>query len=311
MTNVGSSQATVHWLLKIESLDWEKIIDNGVSQSSALSLMTFSSALAGPDASTIRGCSRSRRPAGGDPLGGSTGPGAGQLVRDPEHLLDRTAVVGWTGRRSRWPSTTDAGRTRDRPIPGAGTALPLSSEPGPLDDDNAAFDRAPGADAGPYLTAFASETVEARLDPDAASTRADVQALAQAEWLPRIGSLVAQLVRILAVRPTRCSSLRTSQSHRFAWRSTRSALNAEGHDGSWRNRRLISMLRGDLGAAASVIMVGAVAYRLRKPLKKWWRQRGQLTATRRFSPPRALPGPHPDRQGFTDHHSRASRVSLP
>ena len=40
-TNVGSQQAEVRWLLKIESLDWEKVFDNGVSQSSALSLMMF------------------------------------------------------------------------------------------------------------------------------------------------------------------------------------------------------------------------------------------------------------------------------
>ena len=40
-TNVGTQRADVQWLLKIESLDWEKIFNNGISQSSALSLMTF------------------------------------------------------------------------------------------------------------------------------------------------------------------------------------------------------------------------------------------------------------------------------
>ncbi len=60
-TNVGSQPADVHWLLKIESLDWEKIFDNGVSQSSALSLMMFSPApvMAGTD--VVTGLSRFRR----------------------------------------------------------------------------------------------------------------------------------------------------------------------------------------------------------------------------------------------------------
>ncbi len=42
--NVGSEPMQVSWLLKIASLDWEKILDNGVAQSSVLSLMLFSQA---------------------------------------------------------------------------------------------------------------------------------------------------------------------------------------------------------------------------------------------------------------------------
>ena len=39
--NAASQPVVVHWTLKAEQLDWEKIIDNGVSQQSALSLMLF------------------------------------------------------------------------------------------------------------------------------------------------------------------------------------------------------------------------------------------------------------------------------
>ena len=42
--NVGSQPLQVNWLLKIASLDWEKILDNGVGQTSVLSLSLFSQA---------------------------------------------------------------------------------------------------------------------------------------------------------------------------------------------------------------------------------------------------------------------------
>ena len=41
--NESSQPVTIDWLLKIANLDWEKIVDNGVGQTSALSLGLFSS----------------------------------------------------------------------------------------------------------------------------------------------------------------------------------------------------------------------------------------------------------------------------
>ena len=79
-TNVGSQCAEVEWLLKIESLDWEKIFNNGVSQSSALSLMTFSS----PQAASLPGaeCGLLSVPpvANGADFGNSIGPMPSSLL---------------------------------------------------------------------------------------------------------------------------------------------------------------------------------------------------------------------------------------
>ena len=96
MINVGSGVATVQWLLTIESLDWEKIIDNGVSQASALSLMTFSPTLAGPDTGTISGLLSIAPSASRRSLGRDARAHAGQLVRQPQHVPDWTAGVGRT-----------------------------------------------------------------------------------------------------------------------------------------------------------------------------------------------------------------------
>ena len=51
--NAGSQPADVQWALKIASLDWEKIVDNGVSQQSALSVLLFSPALSDPGGNAI------------------------------------------------------------------------------------------------------------------------------------------------------------------------------------------------------------------------------------------------------------------
>ena len=50
LTNLESRPAFVSWVLKVGSLDWEKIVDNGVGQGSALSLLMFSPAPAGASA---------------------------------------------------------------------------------------------------------------------------------------------------------------------------------------------------------------------------------------------------------------------
>ena len=42
--NLGSQPVTINWQLRIAGLDWEKIIDNGVGQSPALSLSLLSAA---------------------------------------------------------------------------------------------------------------------------------------------------------------------------------------------------------------------------------------------------------------------------
>ncbi len=287
--NVGSNLAAGHWLLTIESLDWEKIIGNGVSQASALSLMTFSPTLALPDASTISGLLSIAPLASGDLSGATLGPLPASLFVSPN-----TSLVGqpsWDGLAvgPAGPPIDAAGLVIGQAVAN-GTQLPLSSEPGPFDDESVAFFQHPADWTVPH--GIPSKTVQARLGPDAASMRADVQALEREAWLRRVGSLVAQwFASSQPASPLNLSPDKPIAQGRVAVDQV--SRIAGGHDGSRRNRRLNSRWRGDFAAAASVLMVGAFAYQLKRPLKNWWCQRGLLTATRRFSPPRTLPGPHP------------------
>ena len=136
MTNVGSQQAEVHWTMKIASLDWEKIIDNGVSQSSALSLMTFAPTVVGHD--TGSGFFSIPATAGGDGLGGSVGPMPSSML-----VTLNTALTGqptWDGQAiSGAGLVADAGAialaggATGQALPG-GSISTFAQGGGPIDD---------------------------------------------------------------------------------------------------------------------------------------------------------------------------------
>ena len=175
------------------SLDWEKIVDNGVSQSSALSLMTFAPTVAGPDTGT--GFFSIPPTAVGDALGSSAGPVPASLLVTLNTSL--TGQPSWDG-----PAVSGAGLVADAgatATAGGSTGQALSAgsfslfaPAGAPDIDNLKMIEQPEnvtvADAEP--TGAIPATVQARRDPDDASARADVYALAQSEWVVRIGSFV-------------------------------------------------------------------------------------------------------------------------
>ena len=294
LTNVGSQQAEVHWLLKIASQDWEKIIDNGVSQSGALSLMTFAPTVAGPN--TGSGLFSIPPSAVVDALGGSLGPMPSNLLVTLNSGL--TGQPSWDGQANSGAglvadaaAIAQAGGATGQPL--SAGAIAMASPGGGLDDDNLGAIEQPGQDtvsAGEPIRSN-PDTIEARRDPDAASARADVRALAQADWVVRIGSSIqdwfASSKSDVRVQPP----LDESRAPTFV-AGIQPRLLVTGPASSWRNRRLSSMLRSEISAVAGLIVVGAVAYRTRQPFGTWLRERRQLNGPRQFPRARVLVGPH-------------------
>jgi hypothetical protein len=160
------------------------------------------------------------------------------------------------------------------------------------DSDNLGMIEQPGKDnvADGKPRSAPVETVEARRDPDSASARADIHALAQSEWVVRIGSLVQDWFSSppeARDQPPVHASLAPTLTV-----GTQPGLSGKVTAVSWRNRRLTSMLRSEIGAVAGMIVVGAVAYRMKQPVRSWWRERGQLNGPAPLPHARALPGPH-------------------
>ena len=295
-TNVGSQQADMRWLLKIESLDWEKIFNNGVSQSSALSLMMF----APPEASAVTqaetGLLSIPPSANGDAFGGSVGPVPSSLL-----VTLNTALAGqpsWNGQAfagASFPAETETGSSPGQAI-NAGFSPLFASGDEPINDDealtlNTTKDRT--AEGGPILSK--ANTVQPDHNADSNSSIADIRALTKTEWVTRIGSLVQDW--FMPSREFARSQLAETESlfHHSRRRraSTRAVLLVNDPAKSWRNRHFISVARGDLGATAGLIMVGAVAYRLRLPISRWWQANRQHNDSRNRPRARALSGPHP------------------
>jgi hypothetical protein len=291
-TNVGSHQADIRWLLKIEILDWEKVFYNGVSQSSALSLMMFAPpvASAGPEAET--GLLSIPPSAIGDAFGGAIGPVPSNLL-----VTSNTALAG----QPSWNTQAFAGftlpvETEQGSLPGQAMNENFRPSLAPGDEpDNgdpalivdAMHDRTPNA--GPALST--AGTIQTYHDAESTSSIADIRALAESEWVTKIGTLVQHWFTT-SREGTRNQLAGNEWPSPPAAVATGPGLFVKDPANSWRNRHFSSAARGEMSATASLIMVGAVAYRLRDPVRKWWRENRPLAVRSKCPQPRALSGPH-------------------
>jgi hypothetical protein len=296
MVNVGFQPARVHWLLTTESLDWEKIIDNGASPSSALSLMTFSPNLEGSAPDAVQGFMSIAATPAANGLGGSIAPVSASLFVTPStSLIGQPASYGpLLGPEGPSVDATSlaqgGGMAAQSLLPGNGSLVAPANAPNAetlASVDNPAAEAVPNG--GPAQPATNVEL--ARLDPGANTKRADASALAQAQWLVRLGSFVQHWFGpSLPAAPTRPfvgepAELRLAVGDAAAPGPREPA-------GSPRNRHMTSIAQSDLGAVAGLIMVGAAAHRLRQPVRKWWRTRGQLSAITQDATRKMLAGPH-------------------
>ena len=91
--NESSKPVTIDWMLKIARLDWEKILNNGVGQTSALSLSLFSSPSAdsgNTSTASVPSFQTSLHRVPTSVLAGSMGRGPAASC-DPQYGFDRTA----------------------------------------------------------------------------------------------------------------------------------------------------------------------------------------------------------------------------
>jgi len=296
--NSGSQPAVVQWALKISSLDWEKIVDNGVGQTSALSLMLFSPTPSDPEGSSIASFQAIAGSGAGSASAGSSGPITASLfvslntglIGQPTPMGQSVAPVGptvETGSIAVADSTTGLqpgiryeSMSVSGPTPGDGVRLG-QAEPtgvGTVADD-------------PAIRLAAGGALQHHRDPEANSTRADERALAQSEWLVRLGSRIKNwLVPMPAASEINASTAASIEAQAMARNDA--ATGARDSAGSDRNKRPTASAQADIGAGAGLVIAGAMVFRLRQPIQKWWRRRDWLTSAR---PAPARPfrqGPH-------------------
>jgi hypothetical protein len=301
--NVGQQSVAINWLLKVQELDWEKIVNNGVGQNFALSLSLFSAV---PADSAIGGDSSAAASVNNIPAFAAAGSGgifAGSMGPIPNSLLV-TSNTGLIGQ----PTLMNQSVAAVGPTVEAGSTAVANSgngfDPGitywsTLDvsewlgnEAQLAELKKAGQQPAPADAAVAAASVDGLVRPEADSSGADLRALGQAEWLMRLGARVqgwlGAATGALNSRPEES----VPRSADLLVQNTPDSRR-EGAKTDNRSRRTSSAAQADLGTTACAIVVGVAVYRLRRPLIKWWRQNGRMLATKNEKPARPLHrGPH-------------------
>jgi hypothetical protein len=303
--NVGQQSTTLNWQFKIDALDWEKILNNGVSQTSALSVSLFSGNSDDSGGSSGSSSTVSSASIGTFSTSASAANFAGSMGPIPNSLVVtlNTGLIGTPALSS--PSAGAVGPMVD----GGSTALANSGnglDPAiryesaiEWDDwlaDGVALAERQQAVPQPVLTDSAVVTASlgnvARFEPDADSARADDRALGQAEWLLRLGARVQGWLGAAASGENdQPATTMPGTANELAQNATALRLGTAKADGQ--SRRESSVAQVDLGAATCAILVGAAACKLRRPMHRWWRAHHRTLAAPVVKSARPLHrGPH-------------------
>jgi Bacterial pre-peptidase C-terminal domain len=302
--NVNQQQSTtLTWQFKIEALDWEKVLNNGVSQTSALSVSLFAAPVddsGGGSGSNSAGSSGSiaafSASAQAANFAGSMGPIPNSLV-----VTLNTGLIGTPALASQSPGAVgpmvDGGSTA---LANSGNGLdPAIRYESALADwlaDEAPLAELKGAGPQPAVADSAVITASvgdlARLGSLADSARADERALGQAEWLLRLGARVqgwfGAAARVENDQIARGMPVPASELAQNTPAFTQGAAKLDD-----RNRRESSAAQVDLGAATCAILVGTAVCKLRRPMLKWWKAHPRMLAGPRDKSARPLHrGPH-------------------
>jgi hypothetical protein len=179
-------------------------------------------------------------------------------------------------------------------LAGNTTGLPPGIQYGSVlaDEDQSAETELADAESAPSDQAIrlASAGTLPGLDPESGSARADALALAQAEWLVRLGArLQSWLVPSPGLADVKTPVGSPLDTRAMVRNDPPSGLREEPVLEN--SKRFGSKAQADLGVV-SVLTFGVVAYRMRRPLQKWWRQ-GDWAAVSGQGPARQLcRGPH-------------------
>ncbi len=160
--------------------------------------------------------------------------------------------------------------------------------------DDGRLARAEPSGAAPLAnraTGLATAAASPRLNAKATSARADERALAQANLLIDFGS---RLKSWLAPVP----STAETDGVRATSLGPRALVQNEGaaglaQSGPDRSKRSAATAQADVGTALSLMTVGVVVYRFRRPLERWWQQGGRRAIGGSTSNKPFWRGPHP------------------
>jgi hypothetical protein len=280
--NESSKPVAIDWLLKIAQLDWEKILSNGVGQTSALSL-SFSPSPSGDsgnsDAASVPSLQTIFASGPTSGLAGSIGPVPVSLLVTLNTGLIGQPTIGSQSLAAVGPSVP----TGSTAVADSGNSLISSFQYGSTIDwsqwlveeekpaDVVIADQKPNSTD--VTVVQASADVPARSEPRADGARADQLALERAEWLVRLGAGLQRWLAAVAGNEPAIGS---------AAPRVRSGLVQNSRD--WkrgnpgdeeRTERTSPAAHADLGAAACMILAGATVCRIRRPLLKWWQTKRQ------------------------------------
>jgi hypothetical protein len=294
--NVGSKPLQVSWLLKIASLDWEKILDNGVGQTSVLSLTLFTQAPADSGGGSLTNSQMAFGSQAVSVFAGSSGPITGNLfvtmntslIGQPSAWSENVAVVGPTVEAGSIAVADSANGL------GQGSVYALMLDTSRWHRDDVRLGETGPAAVDPLANPanrLATGVASPRLDAKASAARADERALAQTDWLIGLG---ARLRGWLAGGPSvagadsvAAASLRSGAMVL----SDRAEDRAQDH--SDRSKRFAATAQADLGAAVSLMTIGVIAYRLKRPLQRWWQRTGRPAVGGPVPSKPFCRGPHP------------------
>ncbi len=289
--NAGSQTATFDWLLTIEALDWEKILNNGVSQTSALSLSLFSTAVldTGPS-----GGSNSASGAGTNAAFSNSGSAtnfAGSMGTIPTTLMVtlNTGLIGPPVLSSQsLPAVgpmVDGGSTA---LANSGNSLdPSISYESTLDLNIWREGQEPPVNPGqPVVQAIVTGPVLAATSaaslthsgPETDRLATDERVLGQVEWLFRLGARVQGWLGTSANGANKPSDVSGSHPLDNLVQSSH-ALSPGIENPVKKSTKERSTAQVDLGTVTCAILVGAAACKLRRPALRWWRKHSPMLAS--------------------------------
>jgi hypothetical protein len=328
--SLGPQHVQVQWTLKPLSLDYEKTQYNGIPQSAALSTSLVDLPASGSDpASTSQAPISSpvatpSAPSSGSPMANgspvaATPAGAGAnsnaitvtAAPIPAGLLVslNTGVMGLPSATAQHvaavgPTAEGGSIALADAAAGLLPGIRYHSVPGP-EDRPGTGDPPVGPDAtvlAPVVASDAGLPAPDGTDPGSGRVRADVQALARADWLVRLAARVADAIApASSEEPVVLATMATPAAvptHPNQPASPPSDSAGSASVDPWQ-----SVVHADLGAPLSLVAALAFSHRLRRPLRKWWRRQDQIIATAqtlpRFpgrGPYTGLPRPMPSRR---------------
>jgi hypothetical protein len=310
--DVSAQPAEFQWQLKIASVDWEKIVYNGVGQSAALALSLLSPPGAEPNPSAAPA------PSIAGPVtfqaasvaSGTSGPIPSNLL-----ITLNTGLMGQPG--SMAPAMASVGPAVNENsvaladgatglIPGIRYESVFHTVSTESSSALAAL-KPPGSKGGPgeELRSKSAEGVENRLGPDASSILADQRALLQPEWLIRVAGMIRDWFGPASSEP---AFLGSELDPGRTVTTVYAGLGAEAFaSGPAQERNFPGKpAHADLEFPAGIIVIAIAAHRLRDRVRRLWRRKTAAKTPAQRVAALLYPCPH-SASSFTRGKTRVRR----